>query len=1160
MNPKDRFDLDIELDRPGLSSQVKPAAKAVTRSFKGFLSDVAGGAKIVTGRDSRGPLQKGELGQAVKKTLVGDKTDQGELGGALGFAAQVPQTMVRTLGSSYLTFKQALSGKDETVRFSGAARGLVGAKEIRPFQPIVQEGSDIVRNLGGTSREETFLAPAVIGLASASDFLFGGSSKPAKQIISQLAKETSEQAVKNTLVKNFPELRGSEFVDTLSSRVARTSSAKQIEDEVSFAVEQAVKNRVYSPEEADFSLETQLRNLPETPTEGTTRVYFTKTDGDQFIATDLGTARNFSRADKPITVADVPSSQLQRVPQTDAEGSVFKITNQLADELEVKRLQLERQFSPGPKVTSPEKALGRTPSPIKTIRKREATFLRDKLTQAQSISRRAAVATRGNIKEIQDDLVSLVGDLPLQERGKFVSTIKNIQTPAQLQRAMPDIQRRVSDALKKVQEQEQTKALRRQVRQLIEQKQLKNTEAFRKALKLPSLKKMSVDDLRTFARTIAPYKPNDRFLSQRVIETIDRTSLKNLRTYREVQAVLAKEAGVSIDDLQKIKTSWYNRFQYDTALARQNPFYDVVVRKINGSLIEGNIRFAQFEDQLDELLTAARNSRPRGAGQRLVPTDDAIFKYIEAPNKDELIGTLTPEELRAANFLIERYADARDYLVKENVMNKYVQDYVTHIRRSGLEAFKQDGLVAAFKETFEQYRIDQANFNILNEKTGDVLPLEKFFAFAQQRTGNLTPTQNIARASKSYFMALERKRALDSIVPELQAYVQSVTPTRKTAKGLDFDPSLKNFLKRYINNKRGRPDAWVINPGTPPDVILRGLTAVTRIIDLGFSIPNFAAANVGEQVSTFIQQGGKQYALGVKRLNTKRGKQIVEQYRGFVGRSPWKEITDTSKNFPDKVMTMMLAGFHDASVRANKQGLLGALTPEEFKTGIISPERLQTIRVNEMGRWRALDNSASLIGSTAEGKVFMQYKAWAVPIVSSTIENLGEIIRTTSRLENPLATRAGQETMREALVVGTVALVIYAYVNEEDESFVGQMINKSVRDALSAIGALDPEMWLQTPRAWQYVQDLYDALRTLVMLEEYKSGENEGTLKGDNALMRLVTPAPIRQIGNAAEARLDGGDTGLDIGLDAAGPELDLGELDLDLDLDIGDLDLDLEI
>ena len=50
----------------------------------------------------------------------------------------------------------------------------------------------------------------------------------------------------------------------------------------------------------------------------------------------------------------------------------------------------------------------------------------------------------------------------------------------------------------------------------------------------------------------------------------------------------------------------------------------------------------------------------------------------------------------------------------------------------------------------------------------------------------------------------EKKKALDSIVPKLDIYVHSLTPKKLTARGLDFDGSLKTFVKEWVNTKKGR--------------------------------------------------------------------------------------------------------------------------------------------------------------------------------------------------------------------------------------------------------------------------------------------------------------------------------------------------------------------
>jgi len=1156
---------------------IKSAAKAT----KGFVMDW-GAKNAAEQAQAKNPLDKFRIQakQGVGVAMVVPKE-------ILAWASLLTKTVTKTaLPDAPNMFRSDQAQSDMEKRLLGREIGTLQSTYVDPTLKFAEEkGSGGVEKytLGALAGLGGFVLETPVGSPA---------KKPTVAALSKLADEIAKTnnvvSIEKTITQSFPDIKP-EVRRRLSEFLTKETDSTVVGPVLRDFVDQQRRETVYRPARIEESIKKQTENLPP-PKPGETPIFFYRAGGNQqFVTTDLDLAKQFAPTSngvvsKPFTVANVPTSLLKVIED---KPKVFTIPDELAFRLDSERILLERIKSAVPK-TNIAKTLDTTPapsaksqldmnikdvktstplqrqietnikpsSPSATIRSTERKILKDRLALLQSVSRRAAVATRRDVKSIQDDIVKLLGNLPLKERGKFIATVKNIQTPSELKRSLPDIERRVNEALDRVEVQNQTKQLRKQVGEMIKQKELKNTEAFRKAMKLPSLKSMTVDDLRTFSRALAPFKPGDKFLSQRVLETIDRTPASGMRTYREAQVKIAKEAGVPIEKLQSIQTSWYDKFLYDSALAEQNPFYNVMVKKINGSILQGNVRFAEFEEQLDVLLKEARDSRKRSLADRAIPTDDMIFKYMEAPDKSALVEQMTPAELKAANFLSEKYLDARDYLLKEQVMNKYVEDYVTHVRRTGLEAFKEDGLVAAIRETFEQYRIDQANFLPLNEKTGDVLPMEKFFAFAQKRTGGLKPTQNIARASKSYFMALERKRALDAIVPELNAYVQSITPMKKTPKGLDYDPRFKTFFKTYMNTKRGRPASLILNPGTPPDVIARGIVSFTRLIDLGMSIPNFAAAQIGEQAVEFIQSGTKQYALGIARQNTKQGKAIIEKYRGFVGRSPWKEISDTSKNFPDKAQSALLSGFHLASVQANKQGLLARLTKEEFKSGTISPERLSEMRL-DIGRWRALDNSASIVGSTAEGAIFKQYKAWAVPPMTSTVRNLGEILKSTRRGENPFKTRAMAETLRTAVLTGSVALTIYALNQEEDESFIGEITSKSIREALSAVGALDPELWISTPRAWQYIQNLYEALETLVLLEEYKTGEKAGTLKGDDQLLRLITPAPVRQINrdlNQRNTNTPGESSGfnggyqLDFDLDTPGLSSGAGfQLDFDL-------------
>ena len=126
----------------------------------------------------------------------------------------------------------------------------------------------------------------------------------------------------------------------------------------------------------------------------------------------------------------------------------------------------------------------------------------------------------------------------------------------------------------------------------------------------------------------------------------------------------------------------------------------------------------------------------------------------------------------------------------------------------------------------------------MNQKTGEVLPLEKFFRYSLKRTDELVPTKNVSRAVLQYMSAFEKKAALDSIVPKIDVYAHSITPNGMTPRGLELDDSIKRFVKEWLNTKRGRvADTLLVTPGGPVDWAVRTLIGFTRMIDLGINVP-----------------------------------------------------------------------------------------------------------------------------------------------------------------------------------------------------------------------------------------------------------------------------------------------------------------------------------
>lgn len=660
-------------------------------------------------------------------------------------------------------------------------------------------------------------------------------------------------------------------------------------------------------------------------------------------------------------------------------------------------------------------------------------------------------------------------------------------------------------------------------------KELKKVENLREALKLKKFENMNVRELQEFEAALEPFQKGDEFLGKRQLETVKNTDLSGIHTKREALEVLSKKTGVPVTELDTIainkKEKWVNRALYDGALARRNPFYRNMVEEFSRAEVESSIRFHDFRKKLNDLLINARRSRKRGFLDRAIPTDKLIFEWLSTADENKALveKAMSRAEIEAATFIRDAYAEARDYLVTQGVLKRYRSNYITHTRRSFLEAWKDgtkeagiwSGIKAAFTEILDSVKQDSAYFNILDQNTKEVLPLEKFFQYSLTRGDELIPSKNVARAVGNYFRAFEKKRMLDSIIPKIDIYAHVLTPSRMTPRGLEYDSSLKKFVKEWLNTKKGRATTLVVPSGTTMDLFMRGGVALTRVLDLALNIPVGIASHVGEQIMTFGAIGTKNYARGVRRFYTPQGKKIAEKYVGLVGETLADKLADASKNLTEKAATVFYSLFSSASRKANLVHILGSLSPEEFRSAEISVEHLAKIR-NDMNKWRSIEGDTSILGKTPEGAVFTQYKSWAVPILHGTIDNVNKLIKIAASGKNPAKDPEVQELLRVTLTTAAILLTTYGFYdslkNKKDRTFLENLAFKSANDGLSLFGGLSPQLWLGIPRFASFLTDLSQSLGNVAASLATGDRTKEGDIVGLKKLSSTVIPNAIEQI------------------------------------------------
>ena len=647
----------------------------------------------------------------------------------------------------------------------------------------------------------------------------------------------------------------------------------------------------------------------------------------------------------------------------------------------------------------------------------------------------------------------------------------------------------------------------------IQEKRLKGVQNLQKALKLPVIDRMTTAQLKQFEEALSTAQAEDEFLSVRKLETVKNTELAGIKTVREAKERLAEKLGVPLESVNNINVSPLDKFRFDAALADRNPFYKLLVDETNAVMIDAEQRFLNMEKEVDKLVEKARNSREKSVGDIVAPTDKLVFQWLETPEakKAAIAEQMTDAELDLAHYLQERFAQFRDYLIKAEVLKKYRLDYITHIRRGFLETWKEDGMMAAFKEVFNKYKEDAAIFQILEDDTQNILPLEKFFQYSMKRSGKLKPSQNVSKAFKSYAQAIMKKQALDKIVPALDIYAYSLSPKAVTPRGLQMNRRLIQFTREWINNKKGRKSSLggILPQGGVVDIGLRVIDGFITLIDLGLNIPVGLTVSVGEQVVTFVNLGSKKYTTGIARMNSAKGKQIVSENEAFVGKSPWRELVNTADTLGDKFHKAMFLLFETSNVRANKIHLLGSLTKEEWESGKLAPERLADLR-REIGRFRAVPGAKSIFGSTAVGSALTKYKTWAMPILRTVIKDSTALIKMIGKgdISKVMQTREFQELFRATLTTALIALAGKGMVDDDDDSFLGEILRKAYRESMSILGAIDPTV-LTSVRLAAFLADLAASLKMIVTLEEYKTKEG---LKGVGKLKQTVTPKVVKQV------------------------------------------------
>ena len=687
-------------------------------------------------------------------------------------------------------------------------------------------------------------------------------------------------------------------------------------------------------------------------------------------------------------------------------------------------------------------------------------------------------------------------------------------------------------------------SVQNEARAIIAEEQFQKWENLQKAMGLPSIEKMTEEQAQSFVDALSTYQFGDVFITQRQIETADRTEWGNVKTERELFAKLEGVMHFSREEMATLTARHTGEYTPWIRLARKHPFFNWLVGKRVEADIQATREYIAIEKDTNKIASAAIESRRKLMGVKekivdiVVPTQPIIRGFLEAKDKEayETEHKMTKEEIRYAYYIIGQNWNFYEYL--KQFGTKEIENYMTHSRRTFLEAYKDETFMVAIREVFTSQKEEEAGLTILDSETGKILAFDKFLGNMLHRSGKLVPSENVTRVFLEYARAVSKKRAMDKFVPEAMIAVQAHSAVvGTTKKGLTKDPTLERFVKEFLNDAKGRKIKFITKQGSMSDIALRAGIATVSLKYLGGNIALAIGNLFGDFTAISWELDLREQGRGVVRsiFHPIQSHEINKQFRYFAGRNPITEVFDPKYALPSRLKHALLALMGLASFQSNKFFLRSKMTDEEFNTGVINDARLTEI-ANSLSRVKPNQFYVkSLAGNTSAGAGIFQFLTWAIAPLNTVISDGGEVIKmlAAKKPKEAITSREAQKLMKFAILAGLMwVLVSLLFVDDEDDddkakqdeyTIMGRT-KRSIRLNLNTLmdsmtilfsTGTDGNMRIFSPLIIKEITTIFTAINQFLSQERYKRdgiGFQIGDLKWIRTGERIITPSALRML------------------------------------------------
>lgn len=681
------------------------------------------------------------------------------------------------------------------------------------------------------------------------------------------------------------------------------------------------------------------------------------------------------------------------------------------------------------------------------------------------------------------------------------------------------------------------KQARAELAAVVRDRQIENERYVRQLNGMPSFRKMTTEQLKSYADILRTYEKNDVAFSPKRIEALKGTELEGARTEGEARGKLKQLTGLPLEDLKNVQVSARARALPEPAGRAWNPALGAIFDSTQEKILKGK-RLAEVVSGRNQELAADAIREMRagmGAGERiadaLAPQQRRVMQYLETSDPAQVAALseqMGPKELKWAEWAKAWLGTAYSALERKGMVSRFVDAYAPHVNKGAPEVLRdllsgQRGLKESLGDLLPRTSDELSDFV---DKDGNVLGFNKFFKQSIFRSGALDPSRNVVTALDRYIHDFYDKMALDEAVPYVKTMVDVMES--KDPESKEFGSSLAAFTKRYLNNKKGINDSF----GAAGDLAAPVLRAAEAAASIHYIAANYALQAVKGLVAVPTAEFmaidnpldfARASALPGGLRWTEKGQKFLENMGYATGKPVLDQLKEPGRDVGDYAKAALYGGFQRAHQRALGNILLAAATPEELEAGKMSDARVNEV-FQKAGRWINIEGQDSIFGSHTVGQSLEQFKKWLIPPTLSIAEDAHALYR---QIVTGGKEKMTPDQVREALKLGTLGAAAVATTSivskdMEDDTFEGQVIHYLRRAVGSMWHGMDPVVWL-TAAGPGYVAKLALDLHMLGTMERYKRGDNEGKLKGWAALKRDLTPRMMKDAQKAV-SRIQGGE------------------------------------